>query len=436
MSLHFDVPDDALRPPPPGRPHKGPARIYRPTETAGVAEVVREAADAAVWLDSPCAPARRDDDSDPAGRECWRISLEHMTRVLEVDRPRRCVRVQAGLRVGDLVTALAHHGLSLPSVTPPLALSVAGAVSRTSLASHVDALAVVMASGAIVELTPDGDALLMRAALQGFGAVGVVTEVTLRVVDSATWCVQRERLPLEVAASRFVAAAENDPEAQRHALVWWPHCAWAIAERTDFQVDGRAPAHDAKPARARLWPERLASALVLVSARWPELLRWLQPLAARLSPPTGTSMDAATSVQNARERPAPWRLDAMVPLQQVASALRAVTPLLRSAGAHLTRPVRVRAMPPSVSLLSLDQGRVMALLSVCSTSDEVEPTLRARLIAVLVEHDARPTAPQTSWSDALAEDAAERATALLSLSQRVDPAGLFRGPAFLRLFSP
>jgi len=436
VSLHYEVPDNALRAPPPGQSHDGPARIYHPADSAGVAEVVRDAAEAVVWLDSPCAPPLRQHERDPMGRECWRISFEHMTRVLEVDRPRRRVRVQGGLKVADLVTALAHHGLSLPMVAPAMGLSVAAAVSRTGFADHVEALGIVVASGSVVEITREIDAPLFEMALQGFGAVGLVAEVTLRVVDSPSWRVHRERLPLEVAAARFTAAAERDPAAQRHALVWWPHCAWAVSEQTDFQPERPAPLREAPPARSRAWHERLTSALVLLSARWPELLRWLQPFAAHLSPPTGTSTEAAATLQANRERPAQWRLDAAVPRDRITAMLEALAPLLRAPGAHVTRPVRVRALPPGVGLMSPARARPMALLSVCSTSDEVAPMLRDRLVATLVAHGARPLGAQTTWSEAQALEATARAATLLEVSKRVDPTGLFRGPAFLRMFSP
>jgi len=428
VSAHFEVPDDALRPPPPGRPHIGPSRIYRPADAFGVAEVVREAAEAAVWLDSPCAPPRREGEVDAAARECWRVSFQRMTRVLEVDRPRCRVRVQGGLKVGDLVNALAHHGLSLPMVTPPLGASVAGAVSRTAFADHVEALGLVVASGHLVEASREGDAALFEAALQGYGAVGLVVEVTLRVVDAAVWEIRRARLPIEAAAARLTAATASAPSAREHALVWWPHCAWGVVEQTTFRPDPPIAPHRVPEPRSPSLRERLADALVLLSARWPELLRRLQPLAARLSLPPDDTTEAATHVQSVRERPTTWRLDAAVPMDRLTAALEAIAPLLRAPGAHITRPVRVRAGFSSV--------RAMASVSVCSCSDEVDAGLRGRLIAALIDHGGRPLALQASWSEVQAREAAARAASLLQTSERADPNGLFRGPALLRLFSP
>ncbi|MEA2450953.1 MAG: L-gulono,4-lactone dehydrogenase, partial [Thermoleophilaceae bacterium] len=117
------------------------------------------------------------------------VSLRRMDRVLDVDAASGLVRVQAGIRLRELGPALAERGLAMENLGDVDAQGVAGAlVTGThgtglrygNIATQVQALRVIGADGSAHDCSAGSDPDLFRAARVGFGAVGVVSEVTLR----------------------------------------------------------------------------------------------------------------------------------------------------------------------------------------------------------------------------------------------------------------
>jgi xylitol oxidase len=119
------------------------------------------------------------------------VSLAGLPRVVEIAADRRSVRVDGGIRYGELVGRLAEQGLALHNTASLPHISVAGAVAtathgsgvgNTNLAAAVCALEFIDGGGAPVTLTRADDDLL--GAVVGLGAPGIVTALTLDVVPA------------------------------------------------------------------------------------------------------------------------------------------------------------------------------------------------------------------------------------------------------------
>jgi alditol oxidase len=117
------------------------------------------------------------------------LSTEHLNRIVEIGGG--TVTVEAGIRYGDLSTALDDHGLALPNVASLPHLSVGGAIAtgthgsgvdNPSLAAGVAALELVCADGSINRLRrgeTDFD-----GAVVSLGSIGLVTRASLDVVPA------------------------------------------------------------------------------------------------------------------------------------------------------------------------------------------------------------------------------------------------------------
>jgi FAD/FMN-containing dehydrogenase len=124
------------------------------------------------------------------------LSLDGMAAVLRVDAAARQLTVQGGMRIADICQFAAE-------LQPPLALhnvgsvreqSIAGAISTAthgsglghgSLSTAVVALQLVDGTGRVRQLAlGDEDGDLFGAARAGLGALGIITEVTLQLVDA------------------------------------------------------------------------------------------------------------------------------------------------------------------------------------------------------------------------------------------------------------
>ncbi|MEN3121319.1 FAD-linked oxidase C-terminal domain-containing protein [Janibacter sp. LM] len=131
---------------------------------------------------------------------CLLLSLERMTRVLDVDTSERTVTVEPGIINQDLKDALAPHGLSYPPDPGSVAISSIGGNVATNAGGlccvkygvtrdYVRQLRVVLADGTLTTIgttTTKGVAGLdLRGLFVGSeGTLGVVVEVTLRLVPA------------------------------------------------------------------------------------------------------------------------------------------------------------------------------------------------------------------------------------------------------------
>ena len=119
------------------------------------------------------------------------VSLAGLPRVVAVAPDRRSVRVDGGIRYGDLAVRLEAEGLALHNMASLPHISVAGAVAtathgsgvrNTNLATAVSGLEFIDGKGDLVTLDRDNADLL--GTVVGLGAPGVVTALTLDVVPS------------------------------------------------------------------------------------------------------------------------------------------------------------------------------------------------------------------------------------------------------------
>jgi L-gulono-1,4-lactone dehydrogenase len=168
-----------------------PVRVERPVNTLEVATAIERAAAEGRRI----RPVGAGHSFTPiALTDEVMLDLSGMDALLHVDRDRRRVRVQAGIRLGVLAEQLVARGLAFENLGDIDVQTLAGAMATAThgtgaelgnLASQVDGVQFVDGHGRIHELTPqDGDRFL--AARVGLGALGVITEVTLRVLPAYT----------------------------------------------------------------------------------------------------------------------------------------------------------------------------------------------------------------------------------------------------------
>lgn len=145
--------------------------------------------------------------NDIADSEGSLLSVRKLNRVVALDRERRTVTVEGGIRYGELAAYLHDHGFALPNLASLPHISVAGACATAThgsgdrngnLATAVRAAEIVKADGETVVFSRDGTDEDIAGAAVGLGALGVVTKLTLDVVP--TFQVSQdvyENLPLE-----------------------------------------------------------------------------------------------------------------------------------------------------------------------------------------------------------------------------------------------
>ncbi|KAF4509922.1 hypothetical protein G6O67_001856 [Ophiocordyceps sinensis] len=219
--------------------------------------------------------------SDLTCTSSWMLNLDDLARVVSVDAASGLVVAQAGVRLYALCDELARHGLAMANLGSINEQSLAGAIStgtHGSSARHglvsddVVALRVTLASGLTEPCSPDVRPDLFRAALLSLGALGVITEVTLRAVPafSLAW-----RQTVDADAALLDAWERGLWTQSEFVRAWWfPYTRRAVVWRADKTTE---------PHRARR-PSYYDGAVgyyvyhnLLYLAQWaPRILPWVE----------------------------------------------------------------------------------------------------------------------------------------------------------------
>lgn len=181
------------------------------------------------------------------------ISLDAMNRVLRLDKENQTVTVQPGIKLWQLNEYLQQHGFALRNLGSISEQSVAGAISTGTHGSGVDfqilgsqvlRIKWLRPDGTFLEMNPEKDAALFSMSVVNLGALGIITEITLKVVPAF-------RLHEVTVAYAFHEVVENLHElicSADHVKFWWfPHTDKMVVYRYNHTLQ---PANDS---RFRQW---------------------------------------------------------------------------------------------------------------------------------------------------------------------------------------
>jgi FAD/FMN-containing dehydrogenase len=153
------------------------------------------------------------------------LDMRQMNRLVWLRPAERAVRVQAGMRWRDLQDHLDPVGLAVKTMQSFANFTVGGSVSVNAHGRYVGhgpmghtvrALQLVLADGTAVETNRTEHAGLFRAAIGGYGGVGVITEVELDLAEN----VRIERAVASVRLEEYVQHFHDkvlaDPRAILH----------------------------------------------------------------------------------------------------------------------------------------------------------------------------------------------------------------------------
>lgn len=168
-----------------------PVAVHEPTSTDEVAAIVRAAAEAGQRVK---VMAGGHSFTDTAMTDGHLLSLDAMKCIIDVGgQDGLDVRMQAGIRLHDLNEQLAARGLALPNLGDIDRQSIAGATATAThgtgaglgnIATRIVGMEIVTGDGTVRRCSETDDPELLRVARVGLGALGIVTEVTLRCVPA------------------------------------------------------------------------------------------------------------------------------------------------------------------------------------------------------------------------------------------------------------
>lgn len=182
------------------------ARLHRPSSLDELRRVVAGAQRAHVLGSGHSFNRIADTEGDL-------LRVDGLPRRVEIDAERGVVTLSAGMRYGELATALHAAGFALANLASLPHISVAGSVAtgthgsgneRRGLASAVTAAEFVGADGELFTLDREADPERFPGAVVHLGALGVVTALTLEIepaFEVAQWVYPG--VPLEPVAAGY-----------------------------------------------------------------------------------------------------------------------------------------------------------------------------------------------------------------------------------------
>jgi L-gulonolactone oxidase len=321
------------------------------------------------------------------------LRLDALDRVLEVDRERGLVRVEAGIRLHALNATLAAHGLALPNLGDIDRQSLAGALATGThgtgarlpvLSAQAAGVLLVTADGETLEVGED-DPELLAAARVSLGALGVVCEVTLRCVP-AFWLrgVDAPR-PLGETLDRLDELAEEADHVELYAFPW----VGTALTRTNTRLPGPV---DPPGALRRAWEDVvLANGVFGLSRRLGRARpAWRPAINRAVVRAAGTTVrcDRSDRVFATPRLVRFTESEFAVPRAAAASFARAV---LAAAERHeVGFPIEVRLSAADDALLSPAHGRATAWVA-AHVERGTPPDAYLREVGAIADaHDGRP----------------------------------------------
>jgi FAD-linked oxidoreductase len=368
------------------------------------------------------------------------VSLDRLQGLIDVDVAGQRARVHAGTRLAALGVALARHGLAMENLGDINVQSIAGATSTGThgtgigfgnLATQIAAFRMLISDGSELEASPQQNPELFAGGRIALGALGVLTEVTLRLVPSFRLRLERAKMGLE----QCLASADARIAANRSFEFYWlPHTDAVLTKQWNLTDE---------PVDAVGWQRYVSDVLLentvfgwlcslgkAVPSLCPAISRFC---AAMIT--AGSQVDASHSMLSTVRRVRFNEMEWSLPAERGADALREIQALIARREFALMFPLEYRWVRGDDLWLSPNHGRDSVHISVHQYVGMPFERYFSAVQAICLNHGGRPhwgkvhslTAPQLAklyprWDD------------FLALRERLDPAGRFLSPYLKRLF--
>ena len=415
-----------------------PAAVHQPVSTDEVASIVRQAAEAGRRVK---AIGGGHSFTDAAMTDGDLISLDAMRRVLRIDGTD--VTVQAGIRLCDLNEQLAGQGLAMPNLGDIDRQSIAGATSTAThgtgaglgnLATTIVGVELVTGDGSVVRADEHNDPELLRVARVGLGALGIVTEVTLRCVPAFNLHARETIEPI----ADVIADFGNIMRSTDHVEFYWMpggrRCQVKRNTRTDAPA---APQPKLAYVRDKWIGENLAFGTVCrVGRRFPSLA----PKVAKLVTSAAAErelIDRSDRIFCSPRHVHFLEMEYGIPFDAVPDAIGRINELVSTLAFPPLFPIEVRASAADDIPLSTANSRASGWIAIHQYVGAPYESYFQGVEQIMNDYDGRPHWGKLHYqsSHTLAERYPEWQT-FRDWRGKLDPSGTFRNPYLDRVLGP
>ncbi|MGC9668190.1 D-arabinono-1,4-lactone oxidase [Planosporangium sp. 12N6] len=361
-----------------------------------------------------------------------RVELGALADLVAIDPAARLVTVQAGMPLHRLNTVLAGHGMALPNLGDIDTQTISGALATGThgtgarlgcLSTFVEALEIVTGTAEVIRCSRSSSPDLLRAAAVNVGALGIVTEVTLRCVDAFT--LRAEERPAALPA--VLADLESLVEADDHVEFYW----FPYTDRVQLKRNNRVPDDDAPLPRWRGWLDdeflsnRVFAGACRLGRSVPTLVPTISRVAARALTArsyTGPSYRVFCTPRRVRF----VEMEYALPREALRPALAKLRRIVDTLPFRVAFPVEVRFTCADDLWLSHGYGRDSAYIAIHQFVGMPYEEYFRRFEAVATDLGGRPHWGKQHFQDAsFLESAYPRFADFRAVRDRLDPGRVF-----------
>ncbi len=153
----------------------------------------------------------------------YQVSLKHLNKMLLLDVENKSVTVQTGMTWRELQKLIAPHGLAVKAMQSYNSFSIGGSLgvnvhgqdfNAGMLIETVQSFRLLLASGAVVNVSRTENAELFGFAIGGYGLAGIIVDVTLELTDDVSITRVNATVPSSQLGQYFVDNVEDNPSVQ------------------------------------------------------------------------------------------------------------------------------------------------------------------------------------------------------------------------------
>lgn len=350
-----------------GTAHCAPSRLVVPQSVDELAAAVRAAAERGETV-KPVGAGHS--FSEIAVAPGIQIGMSGFQGVRAVDADRKRITLGAGTHLHQIPAMLEPLGLAMTNLGDIDRQTVSGATSTGThgtggafggISTQIRGVTLVDGTGQVRTVGEDDPDL--KAAALGLGALGVLTDVTLQLVDA--FAIEAVEAPAD-ADETIDGFLDRVASVDHYEFYWFPHTTRTLT-KTNTRLPAGTPANGPSKIRRYIDDELLSNGMFRVlctlSATQPRVVPAINQVSGRaLSARTYTdrSDKIFISARNVRFR----EMEYAIPLEAVPEALRELRATINRRRHKVSFPVEVRAAAADDLMLSTASGRASGYIAV------------------------------------------------------------------------
>jgi L-gulonolactone oxidase len=369
------------------------------------------------------------------------VNLDRLERLISVDKSRSRVRVEAGIRLKNLIARLDERGLALSNLGSITEQSIAGAISTGThgsgalfgnLATQVIALRLVTADGNVRDLSATQDPDLFAAARVSLGCLGIVVAVTLQCEPAFDLEETSRAVPFDDAVARM----QELVDAHQHVKIWWlPHTHTVQVYSSDRTTKPRTRSRAGHLFEQSTLLRAIFGVSLSVGERLPPAVPVLNRLVAHAYFAEHSWVDRSDRIFNTPMPPRHREMEFAIPREKAPDALVAMRELIDREALFVNFLQELRFVAADDALLSPAYGRATCQIGAYCGYGRDCSRFFSRFEKLMLPMSGRPHwGKEFTVAGAQIRSAYPAFKSFAEIRRRLDPDGVFENDYIRRVF--